>query len=128
MPKKTRGSRQRKNQPLELSATARAAIEEATLAAAMIPLEVAELSLEAAELAGEIARIGNVNAATDAAAGALMAQAAVGSAALNVKVNANDLQDKVQAGALCEQISELENRVAEVVKQAQETAAERGGY
>lgn len=104
------------------------AIEKATLAAARIPLEVAELSLETAELAAEIARIGNINAATDAAAGALMAQAAVGAAALNVKVNANDLQDKVQADILREQIGELETRVAQVVKMAQETAAERGGY
>lgn len=104
------------------------AIEKATLAAARVPLEVAELSLEAAELAAEIARIGNMNAATDAAAGALMAQAAVGTAALNVKVNAADLRDKAQAAELREQINTLEERVAEVVKIAQEIAAERGGY
>lgn len=57
-----------------------------------------------------------------------MAQAAVGAAALNVKVNANDLQDKVQADILREQIGDLETRVAEVARMAQETAAERGGY
>lgn len=104
------------------------AIEQATLNAARVPLEVAELSLETAELAAEIARIGNVNAATDAAAGALLAQAAVGAAAMNVKVNANSLQDRVQADILRERIGDLETRVIEVVGRATETAAARGGY
>jgi glutamate formiminotransferase/formiminotetrahydrofolate cyclodeaminase len=105
-----------------------AAIEKATLEAARVPLHVAELSLDAAELAADIARIGNVNAATDAAAGALMAQAAVAVAALNVKVNAASLQDKTQANILRDEIGKLENQVTKVVKQAQKTAAERGGY
>jgi formiminotetrahydrofolate cyclodeaminase len=94
----------------------------------MVPLHVAELSLEAAEQAAHIARIGNVNAATDAAAGALLAQAAVAVAALNVKVNAGTLQDQGQADTLREEIAKLENQIAKVVKQAQKTAAERGGY
>ncbi len=104
------------------------AIEKATLAAAQVPLEVAELSLETAELAAEIARIGNVNAATDAAAGALMAQAAVGAATLNVRVNVSDLKDEALAQNLRDQARLLQERVAEVVQLAQETAAERGGY
>ncbi|MFL7837492.1 MAG: glutamate formimidoyltransferase [Candidatus Promineifilaceae bacterium] len=105
-----------------------AAIEEATLTAAKVPLCVAELSLEAAQLASDIAGIGNVNAATDAAAGALLAQAAVAVAVLNVKVNARSLQDKAKADDLREEVAGLENQVAEVVKQVQKTAAERGGY
>jgi glutamate formiminotransferase/formiminotetrahydrofolate cyclodeaminase len=104
------------------------AVEKATLAAARVPLEVAELSLAAAELAARISRIGNVNAATDAAAAALMAQAAVGTAALNVKVNAVSLKDEVQADILREQIGELETRIVEVVEAALKSAAERGGY
>ena len=104
------------------------AVEQATLAAARVPLEVAQLSLEAAELAAQIARMGNVNAATDAAAGALLAQAAVGTAALNVKVNAAALKDELQADILREQIAAIEAQLVEVVKAAQETAAERGGY
>ena len=93
-----------------------------------MPLEVAELSLETAELAADIARIGNVNALTDAAAGALMAQAAVGAAALNVKVNANGLQDKVQAQMLRERIDETGRAGRrQWSATAQETAAERGG-
>lgn len=103
-------------------------LEQATLEAAHVPLEVAELSLEAAELAREIARIGNVNAATDAAAGALMAQAAVGAAALNVKVNANGLQDQEQAEILRQRIAQLEERVTAETAAAVALAAERGGY
>ena len=44
------------------------AIEAATIEAARVPLRVAELSLQAAELAATMARSGNVNAVSDAAA------------------------------------------------------------
>ncbi len=105
-----------------------AAVEEATIGAARVPLEVAKLSLEAAKLAAEIAGIGNVNASTDAAAGALMAQAAVRAAALNVRVNAAGLQDQELASKLREQSWAYEEKVTQVTDNALTVAAERGGY
>ncbi|MFN2138522.1 MAG: glutamate formimidoyltransferase [Candidatus Promineifilaceae bacterium] len=105
-----------------------AMIQEATLEAARVPLEVARLSLETAELAAHIAEIGNVNAATDAAAGALLARAAVGTAALNVKVNITQLADQELAGELRSEIERVEAGINEVVEQALAAAAERGGY
>ena len=113
----------------DLDETARrAAVEKATIEAARVPLDVAQLSLETAELAAKIARAGNISAATDAAAGALMAQAAVQAAALNVRVNASGLNDRVLANTLREQIDALEERVAAITSAAVAAAAERGGY
>ena len=73
------------------------AIEAATVTTGEVPLQVARLSKEVAQLALEIARVGNVNAATDAAAGGVMARAAVQIAELNVKVNAAGLDDNSRA-------------------------------
>jgi glutamate formiminotransferase / formiminotetrahydrofolate cyclodeaminase len=69
-----------------------AAIEAATFGAAEVPLQVAHLAREVAELAQTIATIGNRNAVTDATAGAILAQAAVHIALLNVKINLVDMK------------------------------------
>ena len=74
-----------------------AAVETATYQAAEVPLRVAALAVQAAQLAEEMARVGNVNAATDAAAAALLARAAVEAAVLNVRVNAPSLKDESTA-------------------------------
>jgi glutamate formiminotransferase/formiminotetrahydrofolate cyclodeaminase len=108
--------------------TRAAAIEQATMGAAEVPLRVARLSYEAAQLARDIASIGNVNAATDAAAGAYLAQAAVYAAALNVKVNVTGLQDQNQAAAWREEVEALADEVSQVALTVAAIAAERGGF
>lgn len=105
-----------------------AAIEAATIGAAEVPLRVAELSLQTAELAAAMARSGNVNAVSDAAAGALMAQAAVQAAALNVKINAAGMKDQALADEMRAKVSRLESEVNEIAAAAKATAAERGGF
>lgn len=105
-----------------------AAIEAATIGAAEVPLRVAELSLQTAGLAAAMARSGNVNAVSDAAAGALMAQAAVQAAALNVKINAAGMKDQALADEMRAKVTRLENEVSEIAAAAKATAAERGGF
>ena len=104
------------------------AIEEATIEAAMVPLRVAELSLQVAQYASAIARIGNANAVTDAAAGALMAQAAVQAAALNVRINAAGIKDRQLASVLEAKVSNMEGQVDEMAAKTKTIAAERGGF
>jgi len=116
-----------RNKDLDAAARA-AAIEQATLGAAEVPLRVARLSLEAARLAQTIAQVGNLNAVTDAAAGALLARAAVQAAALNVRVNAAGLADKAQAQELKQQAEALADEVEAVVTAVTAVAAERGGF
>jgi glutamate formiminotransferase/formiminotetrahydrofolate cyclodeaminase len=109
-------------------ATRAAAIEEATLGAAEVPLRVARLAQDVAHLARAIAAVGNVNAVTDAAAGAYMAQAAVNVAALNVKINVAGLQDQNQATVWREEVEALAGEVNQVTAAVAAIAAERGGF
>jgi glutamate formiminotransferase/formiminotetrahydrofolate cyclodeaminase len=105
-----------------------AAVETATRQAGEVPLRVAALAVQAAQLAEEMARLGNVNAATDAAAAALLARAAVEAAVLNVRVNAAGLKNEATAAQLRRDGDALQTQVAEIVSRATAVAAERGGY
>ncbi len=105
-----------------------AAVEAATVGAGEVPLRVARLSREVAQLAQDIAAIGNVNAATDAAVAALMANAAVQAAALNARVNAASLRDQTLAAQWRAEVETLQAETAAITEQTLATAAERGGY
>lgn len=69
-------------------------IQEATKAAALVPLKVMELCERGLALAQTVAEKGNVNSISDAGVAALMLQAACQGAALNVKINIATLQDE----------------------------------
>jgi glutamate formiminotransferase / formiminotetrahydrofolate cyclodeaminase len=105
-----------------------AAVEKATIHAGEVPLHVARLSADAAELAQQIVAIGNTNAATDAAAGGLMARTAVQIAAMNVKINATGMQDKALVERWYAELAELEVRAAAVADAIVALAAERAGF
>lgn len=104
------------------------AVEQATRHAGEVPLKVARLSLEAARQAAAIAAIGNLNAVTDAAAGVIMAKAAVQIAAMNVKINALGLKDKALAQSWSEELAQLESEASAVAEKTAATAASRGGF
>ena len=84
----------------EEKAARAAALEEATLYAASVPLRTMEASLKALPLALEMARKGNPASASDAGVAALAAVAALRGAALNVRINAAGLIDKTPAAPL----------------------------
>jgi glutamate formiminotransferase/formiminotetrahydrofolate cyclodeaminase len=112
-----------------LSETEReAAVQAATRVAAEVPLRVARLALEAAGLAEQMTRLGNTNAVTDAAAGGLMARAAVQIAALNVKINTLSLTDRAIAQTMLDEIGRLEAEANALAETIARTAAERGGF
>lgn len=117
------------NRNKTLSDEARAeASEKATIGAGEVPLRVAQWSLEVAKLAYRIAQIGNVNAVSDAAAGVMMAQAAVRTAVLNVKINSVNLKNRQLAETWKAAGNALEQEVAALVDAATAVAAERGGF
>ena len=105
-----------------------AALEAATVVAGEVPLHVVRLSRDAARLAQTIATIGNVNAATDAAVGAIMARAAAEGAGLNVRINSIALKDRTLAEAWRAEVAALVNEVAQIADAAVATATERGGF
>lgn len=96
------------------------AIAEATRQAALVPLGVAHDALAVMKLAVQAAAQGNPSAITDAGSAALMAQAAIGAAALNVQINAQALSDQEAAQGWLDQLGhiyvESETLLAEVKK------------
>ncbi len=84
-----------------------AAIQEATLYAARVPLETMTIAFSAFGLAEAMASEGNPNSVSDAGVGALAIWAAVQGAWLNVRINAADLKDRAVADALLEEAASI---------------------
>ena len=98
-----------------------AAIEDATLYAASVPLKTMEASLKALPLALEMARKGNPASASDAGVAALAAVSGIRGARLNVRINAASLSDKRAAEPLLKRADEIE---AEAIKLEKEVLDE----
>ena len=98
------------------------------MVAGEVPLRVVRLCRDVARLAQTIAAIGNVNAATAAAVGAIMARAAAEGAGLNVRINSIALQDRSLTEAWRAEIAALLAEVTEIADAAVKTATERGGF
>ena len=103
------------------------AIQTATLLAAQVPLEAARQCLSVQELALEAARLGNINAISDAASGATLAKAALTCAAYNVRINLTGLQDESIKEELLAAIRDLEEKSRALDAQLQSLLVERGG-
>ena len=90
------------------------AIDEATLHAIEVPLEVMKVAHKGFEVAQAMGETGNPNSISDAGVGALALNACVEGAWLNVKINAGDLQSHpevermLREGAAIEQQAEAQ--------------------
>ncbi len=104
-----------------------AAIHEAMVHAAEVPLATARDALAAMELAHLAASKGNVNAVTDAATAAWMAMAAIQGAALNVRINAASVEDEGLRRQWLGELDRILTRAQSLLAQTQEVAIERGG-
>lgn len=99
----------------EQQAARQAAVQAAMRAASLTPLQTMHASLAALRLLEQAATLGNVNAATDGAVGALLAQAGLAGAALNVRVNLSGIDD-TDFTAECEQsVAVLQAEAAAIV-------------
>jgi len=79
-----------------------AAVRAATLGAALVPLEVTEACPEVVGLCARAREIGMAASASDAGVGAAMARAAALGAAMNVRINLQDMTDDPEAAAMLE--------------------------
>jgi glutamate formiminotransferase/formiminotetrahydrofolate cyclodeaminase len=104
-----------------------AAIINATLNAARVPLHVAGDSVKVMELAVKCARRGNVNAVSDAMSGFAMARAALTAAGYNVRINLNSLEDKSAGEKMLAELAELESTAGKLEREIQAVMKERGG-
>ena len=82
-------------------------IQESLIKAAKVPLRVAYKCLDILSLSKEVAEKGNVNVVSDAGAAVLMAEAALESAILNVKINLRMIKDEKVRTELSSSIKEL---------------------
>jgi glutamate formiminotransferase/formiminotetrahydrofolate cyclodeaminase len=111
----------------EQQKTRAAAIHQATLTAAHIPMQVVEGAVKVMELAFKCARDGNINAISDAMSGATMARAGLIAAGYNVRINLNSLEDKSAGKKMLKELHDLEKKADKLEKEIRATMQERGG-
>jgi formiminotetrahydrofolate cyclodeaminase len=94
----------------EQQAARHQAVQDGLVVAADVPLEICRVALEVCRLAKVAAELGNPNAVTDAGIGALLGEAAVVGAALNVRINLGSIEN---AAYVRETAAELDAILAE---------------
>jgi formiminotetrahydrofolate cyclodeaminase len=105
--------------------------QQALIAATDVPLWVARSAREVAEILQSVAREGNPHVRSDAALGALLAEAALRGALLNVRGNAAMLEDRELAATYLTDADFLEKVGREAAQHAYRTAmgaAEEGEF
>lgn len=102
------------------------AIDEATLNAALVPLEVAEKALEVMNIAALVTAKGNINAITDGGTGAALAHAGIKGAGLNVRINVAELENKTTANKLIRKLVGIEEKAYSKEKEVWSVISKRG--
>jgi glutamate formiminotransferase/formiminotetrahydrofolate cyclodeaminase len=103
------------------------AVQAALLNAMRPPLAVMATVCDTLTLTEEIARIGNGMVASDAGCAAILGEAAVRSAALNVLANVVLLRDEQAAHDARQQVASLEARAADLQQRTMATVRQRMG-
>ncbi len=104
-----------------------AAIQEATLLAARVPMEAAKKTSRVAELALEAAESGNKNAISDAGSAVNLAIAGVTSAAYNVRINLTDLDNDKQKAQIMSELGKIEESAQVSLRKIKTILTDRGG-
>ncbi len=91
------------------------AIQTAMQGASQTPLETMRACIAVLRLAEQAVTLGNVNAATDGAVGALLAQAGLRGAALNVRVNLGGIEDQAFTAAAQQTVAALQAEAEAIV-------------
>lgn len=102
-----------------------AAIRAATKEATLVPLEVMKHCIDALALAQNVAAKGNGNSVSDAGVSALMLHAACESAALNVRINLNGLDDGEFVGWKKDELESLLKTSRMMLEESQSIVASR---
>lgn len=103
------------------------AIRAASINAAKVPLHVAGHSLEIMTLAEKAAKLGNVNAISDAGTASAMAQAAITGAGLNVRINLLGLEKETEPAQMLNELRRIDKQAEKLKQSIQLILAERGG-
>jgi formiminotetrahydrofolate cyclodeaminase len=93
-------------------AARKAAVQAGLVVAADVPLEICRVALEVCRLSKTAAELGNPQAVTDAGIGAILGEAAVVGAALNVRINLGSIEDCDYTAAAAAEIDAIEAEAA----------------
>jgi glutamate formiminotransferase/formiminotetrahydrofolate cyclodeaminase len=96
----------------EEKAARKAAVQAGLVVAADVPLEICKVAVEVCRLSKIAAGIGNPQAVTDAGIGAILGEAAVVGAALNVRINLGSIEDGVYTSAAAARIDAIQAEAA----------------
>jgi formiminotetrahydrofolate cyclodeaminase len=96
----------------EEKAARKAAVQAGLIVAADVPLEICRVAVEVCRLSKVAAEKGNPQAVTDAGIGAILGEAAVVGAALNVRINLGSIEDCDYTGAAAAEIDQIEAEAA----------------
>lgn len=104
-----------------------AAVQQATFAAAQVPLTVARRAVQVMDLALQAAQLGNLNAISDAGSGVALGRAALTGAGMNVRINLLGLDDQTPGAPLLLELAELEHRANRIESELRLALKERAG-
>jgi methenyltetrahydrofolate cyclohydrolase len=93
-------------------AARKAAVQAGLVVAANVPLEICKVAVEVCRLSKTAAELGNPQAVTDAGIGAILGEAAVVGAALNVRINLGSIEDCDYTASAAAQIDRIEAEAA----------------
>ena len=96
----------------EEKAARKAAVQAGLIHAADVPLEICRVAVQVCRLAKTAAEIGNPQAVTDAGIGAILGEAAVVGAALNVRINLSSIEDCDYTTAAAAELDAIEGEAA----------------
>jgi methenyltetrahydrofolate cyclohydrolase len=109
----------------EEQAARTAAIQAGLIVAADVPLEICRVAVEVCRLAKVAAGIGNPQAVTDAGIGAILGEAAVVGAALNVRINLGSIKDEAYVAKAAAEIDEIQAEAAALRAETHEITLSR---
>src|SRR5262245_6519130 len=97
----------------------KAAIDQALLGAAEVPLETARACVKVLELAAVCAEKGNTNAVSDGGVAALLAEAACRGAVYNVRINVTSMSDRSLGEGLINEAKQVMARTAAAARKVE---------
>jgi methenyltetrahydrofolate cyclohydrolase len=101
------------------------AIQAGLIVAADVPLEICRVAAAVCRLAKVAAGIGNPRAVTDAGIGAILGEAAVVGAALNVKINLGSIKDEAYVAKAAAEIEAIQAEAAALRAETHEITLSR---
>ncbi len=103
------------------------AIQAASINAAEVPLHVTQNSLSILRLALKAAKIGNINAITDAGSAAAFAGSAIQGAGLNVRINLLGLEKEPDPSRMLNELKRIEKQAEKHDSELRPVLADRAG-